>query len=70
MRLIGVVVLSAPCAAFAADLSIEGFYGVERPPSTDFSAAVSGTSAPSFFDSALQMAGGDVVLAGKSVCGT
>ena len=62
MCLLGMVALFTPGAAIAADVSVEGFYGVERPPSTDFSAAVSGVSSPSFFDSALQLAGGDVLL--------
>ncbi len=56
------VALLAPGVA-SAQLKIEGFYGVERPPSTSFHAAVSGaTSSPDLFNSSLQMAGGDVLL--------
>jgi hypothetical protein len=62
MRLLGILALLAPGAAIAGDLTIEGFYGVERPPATDFNAAVSGLSASNLFDSALQIAGGDVLL--------
>ncbi|BDG02427.1 hypothetical protein [Anaeromyxobacter oryzae] len=44
-------------------VTIEGFYGLERPPSTSFSAAVSGTtSSPDLFSSSLQMAGGDILV--------
>lgn len=62
LHLLGVVAMLAPGAAAAQALTIEGFYGVERPPATDFSAAVSGVTSSSLFDSALQMAGGDVLL--------
>jgi hypothetical protein len=62
MCLLGAVALLAPGAAIAG-IGIEAFYGIERPPSTSFSAAVSGaTSSPSLFDTSLQMAGGDVLV--------
>jgi hypothetical protein len=62
MCLLGAVAVLAPGAAFA-DIVIEGFYGIEQPPSSDFNAAVSGAaSAPKLFDSSLQLAGGDVLL--------
>jgi hypothetical protein len=53
--------LAMPAAA-SAIVEIEGFYGLERPPSTSFSAAVSGTNAPSLFDTSLQIAGGNVIV--------
>lgn len=60
------IALVSPAAASAIDLQIEGLYGLERPPSTSFSAAVSGAgatgSASGLFDSSLQLAGGDVLL--------
>lgn len=60
------VAIVAPAAASAIDLQLEGFYGLERPPSTSFSAAVSGAgntgSASGLFNSSLQLAGGDVLL--------
>jgi hypothetical protein len=63
LRLLGVVALFAPSAALATGLTVEGFYGIERPPSTSFNAAVSGAaSSPRLFDTSLQMAGGDVLL--------
>lgn len=55
--------LIAPAAARATGLQVEGFYGLERPPTTSFSAAVSGTgSASHLFNTSLQLAGGDVLL--------
>jgi hypothetical protein len=55
--------LAAPAAAKGTGLQIEGFYGLERPPSTSFSAAVSGIgSASDLFSSSLQLAGGDVLV--------
>jgi hypothetical protein len=63
VRLLGVVALFAPSAAIATSLTVEGFYGIERPPSSSFSAAVSGAvNQPRLFDTSLQMAGGDVLL--------
>jgi hypothetical protein len=61
---LGVVALCfAPAAAGALDLQVEGFYGLERPPTTSFRSAVSGTgSASDLFKSSLQLAGGDVLL--------
>lgn len=57
------VALIAPVAAKGIDLQIEGFYGLERPPTTSFSAAVSGTgSASHLYETSLQFAGGDVLL--------
>ncbi len=55
--------LIAPAAARATGLQGEGFYGRERPPTTSFSAAVSGTgSASHLLNTSLQLAGGDVLL--------
>ena len=62
MWLVGAVALIAPGAASATDIQIEGFYGIERPPTTDFRTAVSGANAPGLFDTSLQLAGGDVLL--------
>ena len=50
--------LLAPRTARAL-VSIEAFYGVAHPPSADFSSAVND---PNLFKSALQIAGGDVIL--------
>ncbi len=62
LGLLAAVALLTPAAASAA-VQIEGFYGIERPPSADFSSAVSGaTSEPRLFKSSLQMAGGDLLL--------
>jgi hypothetical protein len=64
-RLIPVVLAAAlllPHAATAA-VTIEGFYGIVRPPSADFSAAVSGAADdPDLFDNSLQLAGGSLIL--------
>jgi hypothetical protein len=58
-----VALLVAPVAASATGLQLEGFYGLSRPPSTSFSAAVSGIgSASDLFSSSLQLAGGDVLV--------
>lgn len=55
--------LIGPATARASGLQIEGFYGLERPPSTSFSAAVSGTGGAShLFNTSLQLAGADVLL--------
>jgi hypothetical protein len=63
MRILGILAMLAPGAAIADLITIEGFYGIERPPSTDLSGALSGTTAsPSLFDTSLQMAGGDVLV--------
>lgn len=63
MGLAAALALIAPAAASALDLQIEGFYGLERPPTTSFSAAVSGAgSASDLYKSSLQLAGGDVLL--------
>jgi hypothetical protein len=53
--------LAAPAAARATSLRIEGFYGLEQPPATSFSAATSG-SASDLYKSSLQLAGGDVLV--------
>ena len=53
--------LLAPHIARSAG-ALEGFYGIERPPSADFSSAVSGVSAPDLFKTSLQMYGGDVLF--------
>jgi hypothetical protein len=55
--------LIAPAAASAIGVQIEGFYGLERPPDTSFSSAVSGAaSASDLYKSSLQLAGADVLL--------
>lgn len=52
----------APSAVSAA-VSVEAFYGITRPPSADFSTAVSGAADdPDLFASSLQIAGGNVLL--------
>lgn len=62
--LLGAMALLVPAAALAnSNVMIEGFYGIERPPSTSFSAAVSGAvNSPDLFSSSLQLAGGDVLV--------
>lgn len=61
--LVVALALLAPTAAGAIDLQVEGFYGLARPPTTSFDAAVSGGgSASDLFDSSAQFAGGDVLL--------
>jgi hypothetical protein len=64
MGLLGAAaLLIAPGVASALDLQLEGFYGLERPPSTSFSAATSGVgSASHLFNSSLQLAGADLLL--------
>jgi hypothetical protein len=63
MWLVGCFTLIAPGAASAFDVQLEGFYGLERPPTTSFSAAVSGTgTASDLFNTSLQLAGGDLLL--------
>lgn len=60
--LLGALALVAPRAA-SAGAQLEGFYGIERPPSPSFSSAVSGaTNSPDLFKSSLQLAGGDLLL--------
>jgi hypothetical protein len=54
---------STAAAAAPATVSIEGFYGIARPPSADFSAAVSGAADdPDLFENSLQLAGGSAIL--------
>ena len=61
--LAAVALLVAPAAARAVDLQVEGFYGLERPPSTSFKASVAGTgSASNLLNTSLQLAGGDILL--------
>ncbi len=55
-------VLLVPGVASAA-VSIEAFYGITRPPSADFSAAVSGAANdPHLLSDSLNIAGGDLIL--------
>jgi hypothetical protein len=54
--------LLVPATAHAL-VTVEGFYGIARPPSADLHTATSGT-ASSIYSSSLQMAGGDVLLGG------
>jgi hypothetical protein len=55
-------VLAIPQGARAA-VSIEGFYGLSRPPSADFSQAVSGAANnPDLIASSLNIAGGDLIF--------
>lgn len=61
--------LAAPRAALAADdgaglgLSIEGLYGIARPPAADFRAAVSGAANDrDLSESSLQIAGGTLLV--------
>lgn len=62
LSLLAAAVLMAPAVA-SAQVTIEGFYGIDRPPSTSFSSAVNGAAnSPSLFNSSLQTAGGDVLL--------
>jgi hypothetical protein len=51
-----------PAAASAA-VTVEAFYGIARPPSADFSAAVSGAqNDPDLIDNSLNIAGGSLIL--------
>jgi hypothetical protein len=62
LPLLAAAALLAPRAA-SAFIGVEGFYGISRPPTTTFNAAVSGAaSAPDLFKSSLQLAGGDVLV--------
>lgn len=55
--------LLAPGLARAAGFTVEGFYGLTRPPSSDFSSAVSGLeNQPDLFDDSLQIAGATVLV--------
>lgn len=55
--------LVTPSSAAAAVFTLEGFYGIARPPSADLSSAVAGaTGARDIADSSLQIAGGDVLV--------
>ena len=55
--------LLAPAAAQAASLTVEGFYGLARPPSADLRSAVSGArEARDLAESSTQLVGGDVLL--------
>ncbi len=50
-------------ATASATVSVEAFYGITRPPSADFSAAVSGArNDPDLIDNSLNIAGGDLIL--------
>lgn len=52
----------APSAASAA-VTIEAFYGITRPPSSDFEGAVEGArDDPDLFENSLQIAGGDIIF--------
>jgi hypothetical protein len=54
-------------ATAKALVTVEGFYGIARPPSADFHTAASGAgnaSVSSLYSSSLQNAGGDVLLGG------
>jgi hypothetical protein len=51
----------APSLALAAG-TLEGFYGIARPPSSDFKSSVSGIDNPDVFSDSMQNAGGDVML--------
>jgi hypothetical protein len=54
--------LLAPRAA-SATVSLEAFYGITRPPSADFSTAVSGAANdPHLMSDSLNIAGGNVLL--------
>jgi hypothetical protein len=63
IRVAVLAALIAPGLASALDLHVEGFYGLERPPTTSFSAATSGVgTASDLFKSSIQLAGADVLL--------
>ena len=63
ISMLGAVALLAPGVANALDLQLEGFYGLERPPTTSFKQSVGGVgSASDLFKSSLQLAGGDLLL--------
>ncbi|HEY6002928.1 MAG TPA: hypothetical protein VIV57_08630 [Anaeromyxobacter sp.] len=64
-RLAPLVLAALALAPRAADalLSVDVFYGLTRPPSASFSAAVAGAqNNPDLIASSLQIAGGDVLL--------
>ena len=56
--------LVAPGAARAASVTVEGQYGISRPPSADVNSAIGGvtTNLSDLAESSLQVAGGDVLL--------
>jgi hypothetical protein len=55
------VALLLPRAAPALG-TLEGFYGLSRPPSASFRSSVSGADDPHLFKSSAQLAGGDLLL--------
>ncbi|SRR6266568_1681321 len=62
---LAIAALLVPATASASSIRIEGFYGLERPPSISFSSAVSGAgsaSASDLYKTSLQLAGGDVLV--------
>lgn len=55
--------LLAPAAADASIVTIEGQYGIARPPSANLSSAIAGASDErDLAESSLQLAGGDILL--------
>jgi hypothetical protein len=60
--LVGAAALAAPRLALAMG-TIEGFYGIARPPGTSFRSDVNGAvNDPHLFKNSKQMVGGDVLL--------
>lgn len=62
ISLLAAIVLLAPVAANAANLSIEALYGVAWPPAADFSSAVSGVNSNDVSENTAQIVGGTVLL--------
>jgi hypothetical protein len=59
---VSAVLFSAPRAAQAL-ITLEGYYGLARPPSVDFHSAVSGATNDShLWSDSLNIAGGDLIL--------
>lgn len=62
LTILAALALAVPQAAQALG-TVEGFYGIARPPGTSFRSEVSGAAAdPHLFQSSMQHAGGDVLL--------
>jgi hypothetical protein len=60
--ILAIAAFAVPRAA-SAFVSVEGFYGLTRPPSASFSAATSSAANnPDLIASSLNLAGGDVIL--------
>lgn len=63
LAIVSIALFVAPRAVRAAAITVEGYYGLARPPSVDFQSAVSGATSDShLWSDSLNIAGGDVIL--------